>query len=64
MDAYGAPASSDFLYCPPTAPRRGRGRRKLAAVICEGIAMVLWGAVWGALLGLLWRGYEWEIHVV
>lgn len=26
--------------------------------------MVLWGAVWGAVLGLLWRGYEWELHVV
>lgn len=26
--------------------------------------MVLWGAVWGAVLGLLWRGYDWELHVV
>lgn len=26
--------------------------------------MVLWGAIWGALLGLLWRGYSWEFHVV
>jgi hypothetical protein len=21
--------------------------------------MVLWGAIFGAVLGLLWRGYEW-----
>jgi uncharacterized membrane protein len=26
--------------------------------------MVIWGAFWGAVLGLLWRGYGWESHVV
>lgn len=26
--------------------------------------MVLWGGVWGALLGLLWRGYDWEFNMV
>ncbi|HEX7889570.1 MAG TPA: DUF2339 domain-containing protein [Ramlibacter sp.] len=26
--------------------------------------MVLWGIAWGALLGLLWHGYDWELHAV
>lgn len=26
--------------------------------------MVLWGAVWGAVFGLLWHGYDWEVHVI
>jgi uncharacterized membrane protein len=25
--------------------------------------MVLWGVIWGALLGSLWPGYSWEFHV-
>lgn len=26
--------------------------------------MVIWGAIWGAVLGLLWRGHGWEWHMV
>src|SRR5688572_4226284 len=26
--------------------------------------MVLWGAICGAVLGLLWRGHDWEFHLV
>jgi uncharacterized membrane protein len=26
--------------------------------------MVIWGAICGALLGLLWRGYDWGLHLV
>lgn len=25
--------------------------------------MVIWGAVWGGVLGLLWRGHAWEFHL-
>lgn len=24
--------------------------------------MVIWGAIWGAVLGLFWRGYDWEFN--
>ncbi|MDB5945238.1 MAG: hypothetical protein JWQ33_264 [Ramlibacter sp.] len=26
--------------------------------------MVIWGAIWGAVLGLLWPGHDWQIHAV
>ena len=26
--------------------------------------MVLWGAICGGVLGLLWRGHDWEIHML
>jgi uncharacterized membrane protein len=25
--------------------------------------MVIWGAIWGGVLGLLWRGHDWEFHL-
>src|SRR4051812_30784318 len=52
------------VACPYTGRAHGQPRTHRPAQWTihdqRGITMVIWGAIWGAVLGLLWPGYGWE----
>ena len=45
-------------------PRMHAWHIQLPPLRREGFTMVMWGAICGGVLGLLWRGHDWEIHLL